>query len=394
MKKITIPIIAVSIVIFLTVAYFIFNYAVEKITEREVKRITQQEIDRITKGETDKITQSEIDRITDEIIRQRTWGKSQLEEIKCDLAPKQREFSKSPYYEGPLIDNHVHMPVASKIVSTVAMQSGFEDMPYEGDIPTDSIACIFDSEGIEKMYGFFIMPNAALSSSVSSAKSAKQRHPEKIVPFFMPQPITSLHPDSSDVENAISANKGLFRGIGELAIYRYPSEVQLNDPYFLELYRIADEQNLIVMVHPRPGEQEAVENIVKAYPDVNFLFHGEEWVTEMLDEHPNIYFSIDATETSIYGSGPQHERKNPTKEEWLNDFRKNFDANLGKTASKWKVKIEKHPDRYLWGTDRWYSWHFDPEVGGLLEEFSRSFIGQLDSEVQEKFAYKNAEILL
>lgn len=71
MKKI-IPIVAVSVTLVLVVGYFVFNYTVKKITEKEVKRITQQEIDRITKGETDKVTQSEIDRVTDEIVRQKT----------------------------------------------------------------------------------------------------------------------------------------------------------------------------------------------------------------------------------------------------------------------------------------------------------------------------------
>jgi len=48
----------------------------------------------------------------------------------------------------------------------------------------------------------------------------------------------------------------------------------------------------------------------------------------------------------------------------------------------------------MWGTDRWYRWQFDYEVGGILEEFGRSFIGELEPQVQEKFAYKNAEKIL
>ena len=48
----------------------------------------------------------------------------------------------------------------------------------------------------------------------------------------------------------------------------------------------------------------------------------------------------------------------------------------------------------MWGTDRWHEWHFDQEVGGLLEEFGRSFIGEFAPEIQEKFAYKNAEEFL
>ena len=320
--------------------------------------------------------------------------KGQLEELKCDRNPKQREFSRSPYYAGHLVDDHVHMPVASKIVSTVAMQSGFEDMPYEGDITIDSITCIFDSEGITKAFEFYLMPNAALSSSVRSVKNAKERHPEKIVPFFMPPPIDSLHPKTADIADIISSNKGLFKGIGELAIYHYPSNIQPNDPYFLELYRIANEQHLIVMIHPAPDQQQAVENIVSAYPNVKFLFHGEEWIVNILGKYPNIYFSIDATQTHLYGFDIKHKNNKPTKEEWIDYFRKNFDVTLDEAVSKWKKTIEKYPDRFLWGTDRWYSWHFDPEVGGLLQEFSRSFIGQLDPEVQEKFAYKNAEKLL
>lgn len=393
MKK-TIPIIAVSVVIFLVVGYFVFNYTVKKITEREVRRITQQETDRMTQAEVERITDDVIRQRTEDITRQMMGESAATQEIKCDLKPKKREFSKSPYYEGPLIDNHVHMPVASKTVSSVAMQMGFTDMPYEGDIPISSIVCTLDSEGITKTYGFFIMPNAALSSSVSSAKSAKGKYPEKIAPFFMPPPVASLHPESSKVEDIIRSNKGLFNGIGEIAIYHYPSDVKLNDPYFLELYRIADEQDLIIMIHPRPGEQTVVEDVLKSYPNVKFLFHGEDWVADLFDKYPNIYYSIDATATHIYGTDAAHRDKELTKEEWLSYFRKNFDSNLDEAVTKWKTKIEKHPDRFLWGTDRWYSWHFDYEVGGLIEEFSRSFIGQLDPSAQEKFAYKNAEGLL
>ena len=351
MKKL-IPIIAVSVIVVLLVGYGIFNYAVKKITEREVKRITQEEVDKITKGQAGKLTQSEIDRITDEIVKQKTeeitnkiFGgdteNSQLKEARCDRKPKPREFTKSPYYGGPLIDDHVHMPVASKTVSTVAMQSGFEDMPYEGDIPISSITCIFDSEGIKKTFEFYLMPNAALSSSVRSAKNAKEKNQEKIVPFFMPPPITSLHPESSDVANIIRSNKGVFKGIGELAIYHYPSSVQPDDPYFLELYNIANEQHLIVMVHPAPGQQEAVERIVSSYPDVTFLFHGEEWIVNIMDKHPNVYFSIDATETHLYGFNIKHKDKKPTKEEWLDYFRKNFDSVLNDAVRKWKSTIEK-----------------------------------------------------
>ena len=69
-------------------------------------------------------------------------------------------------------------------------------------------------------------------------------------------------------------------------------------------------------------------------------------------------------------------------------------ANFGAAQKEWKKMIENNPDQVMWGMDRSYTWHFDDEVHGLLVEYSRAFIGGLDPEVQEKYAYKNAEQLL
>ena len=75
-------------------------------------------------------------------------------------------------------------------------------------------------------------------------------------------------------------------------------------------------------------------------------------------------------------------------------MRSNFDSVLKEEVAHWKERVEKYPDRFTWGSDRWFAWHFDPEVGGILEEFGRSFIGSLDPSVQENFAYKNAQKML
>ena len=97
-------------------------------------------------------------------------------------------------------------------------------------------------------------------------------------------------------------------------------------------------------------------------------------------------FSGDREVANIYGV--------ETKEEFVSEFTSYYDKILDSNVKKWEVLIEKYPDRFLWGTDRAYDWHFDEDIGRLLEEMSRSFIGQLDFSVQEKFAYKNAERLI
>ena len=50
--------------------------------------------------------------------------------------------------------------------------------------------------------------------------------------------------------------------------------------------------------------------------------------------------------------------------------------------------IRRHPDRFMWGTDRGdVLWTYDAEVGKPWWTTPR-FIGRLDPSLQENFAYK------
>ena len=136
---ITIIIILVAIVITGFIATKIFRYVVEDITEREIARITQGEVDRITQQEIERITGQKSRDVTNQIMEPDTAN------YQCTLTPKAREFISPQYYTGPLIDSHVHMPVFSKIVSTTAIQSGFQDMPsFDNELTIDYIICLFD----------------------------------------------------------------------------------------------------------------------------------------------------------------------------------------------------------------------------------------------------------
>ncbi|MDZ4285336.1 MAG: hypothetical protein U1A23_00230, partial [Candidatus Sungbacteria bacterium] len=84
-----------------------------------------------------------------------------------------------------------------------------------------------------------------------------------------------------------------------------------------------------------------------------------------------------------------------SENDYVSKLTQNFSAILDGAVNDWKTKIEKHPDRFTWGTDRGgESWHYGEEVSRLFEELSRAFIGRLDPSVQERYAYKNAESLL
>jgi predicted TIM-barrel fold metal-dependent hydrolase len=53
--------------------------------------------------------------------------------------------------------------------------------------------------------------------------------------------------------------------------------------------------------------------------------------------------------------------------------------------------LQKYPDRIFWGTDLGPTWHFEDSVTGMVIKISREFIGKLPTDVQEKYAYKNAQ---
>jgi len=259
------------------------------------------------------------------------------------------------------------------------------------------VNCLFDKENINYAFGFYTVDSLLTEQSLQAIKQIEQQYPGRIVPFFLSIPIPFLTLEPKKIEEIVNSNKDLFKGYGEIGFYRPEMEDQRpDDPYFLEMYGIADKHNLIVMIHPAPDNQQAIKQIVQDNPNVIFLFHGgdfaeggdtEPWVLDIVYKYPNSYYTLDANLFDIL-----YDVNN--EKEFLAEFRKNYNTILNKDINKWKKNIEKYPDQFLWGTDRASKWHYDQEVGALLEEFSRSFIGQLDPAVQEKFAYKNAEELL
>lgn len=321
-------------------------------------------------------------------------------EEKADCNPLPRNFNYEKYYTGPLIDTHVHLPVASEIISTTAEQMGFEDMPHRGEMSIDNLICLFDGEGIIKTFGFLIQHKALLDFSVDTVKQDVAKHGDKLVPFFMPPfPLEGQAPDVAAVEEALKNNPSLFKGYGEARFdFQNVQNALPEDEYFQEMYKLSDKYNLIVQIHPKGGQIAALERLLNEYPQVIFLVHllkdERSEVPQLLEKYPNMYYSLDAEISYIFGYQTIQNNKGPAKEEYLNSLKNNFDGQLQDVLSSWKPVIEAHPDQFTWGSDRWFTWHFDQAVSALVVEFSRTFIGHLDPAVQEKFAYKNAEKML
>ncbi len=388
------------ILVVLVVAGFITKAVIEKVT----RDITEREIKRITGGEVAGITQSEIDRITeqktDEIVQRIGVSTTKaLKDISCDKITPPRKFSSSAYYSGPLIDAHLHMPFTFDVPKAMYAQADYDGAVLEKDVAAGSIVCIFDKTNVKSAYGFYVIPNLLKGQAVNAVTEVDAQFTGRITPFIMPAHVTALNLQPSDIESVLNANPGLFKGYGEIALYKDAYRgTKPDDESLRPFYDIAAKHDLIVMMHPDDDPREAVETILTDYPKVTFLFHGHEfgvYATEIVAAYPNAFYTID---TQLSDIPDEHESVDlygdKTKETFVANFKRDHGQVLAGAIKAWKNAIEKNPDKFLWGTDRAYVMHFDHEVGALLDEIGREFIGQLDPAVQEKFAYQNAEMLL
>ncbi len=309
-----------------------------------------------------------------------------------------------PYYRGPLLDAHLHLPTKIKTISDVAAKTGNPIALWNNELSLKYLKCLFDREGMYGAYGFHLFTKYYMDAEVEMAKKIEKKYPGMVTHFFMPTIISqTLNPDLDKIEKVLDDNPGLFRGIGELKMY---DGKEPDDPYVLGLLDLAKKYNLIVMMHPFDNHKRGTERIVRQYPDVTFLFHGIvedvgpagvrnnlNWLDKLMTSNSNVYYSIDAG-LKIYGWDKDHRGKVVPKEELLPYLKKTFREQLKTDLANYENIIEKHPDRFLRGTDRFHQVHFDPEISSLLDEYTRAFIARLDPSVQEEFAHTNADALI
>ncbi len=311
-------------------------------------------------------------------------------------------YSDNEYYRGDLFDAHFHMP--NLIDPTKIDVSKIEG--HEGPIPTaghavdrdvevDRALCNFEKEQVMGAFGFVMGEEQLLEETVNAAKSVKARVGSKVNLFLSPVGFSV-----ASLESIEASDKGLFDGYGELSFGfggGLKSDQKPDDQNFLNLYKVAGKNGLIVMIHIGAQQESKIENILQKNHDVTFLFHGpesENVIHNIIGKYPNAYYSIDAMLIRIPGAPGALMYMVSSKEEFKTKFVQNYDAMLKNTVKQWKSKIEQYPDRYMWGTDKSDPWTYSEDVSMLIEEFARDFIAELDPDVQEKFAYKNAEGLM
>lgn len=308
----------------------------------------------------------------------------------CRPVQIERNMGPGPFYAGPLVDTHFHMPPPV---------DGGPNPQLDRDVTLAEIVCTFRAEGTSKAFAFFPVYESFPSRVfVRSAAKAKKRYPKRFVPFVMP-PSSDDNPPSVDakrLKRILRGQRGLFDGYGEIGLYqiegRSADEYPPDAAFFQRIYPVVRRHDLVVYFHPGEGHEDNLERALQQNPAITFIVHGDEIQEAMpgiLSRHPNVYYTIDA----LYGD-QWLMRPDLSKQNFMNAF-KDFAPLLDVDLATWKTLIETYPDRFMWGTDRGdATWTFDRDVGQTLADYGRAFIGRLDPSVQERFAYQNAERLL
>ena len=309
------------------------------------------------------------------------------------------------YYKGPLIDTHYHIP-------NLPETPFFNDIqPILGKNMTISdIICTLNQEGTKKAFAFFPVFPGMDKEYLDLAKETMELYPDTLVPFIMP-PESDNDPggfptvDAEYLEKMLTTYPGLFKGFGEIGLYERKGGAKALPPdsqRLLAIYPVVRKHSLVVYFHLGEGQQESFEKILDQNPDINFIWHGDQLIPyedgiqnlkhieEILERHSNAFYTVD----ELYGDQWMI-RPEVKKDEFLK-YLQNYEELLEKDVATWKAAIERHPDQFMWGTDRspQILWSHDPEVGQALSNYGRFFISRLNPAVQEKFAWKNAERLL
>jgi len=319
-----------------------------------------------------------------------------LAPVECVPLAK-RQYPPS-YYQEKMIDSHFHI---TSIPDWGVGQNAGDDIDYAwlGDVITiDEIACTLSNEGTLAAFSFFNVWPDIDRPSLQVVNRVMERYPKQFVPFIQPPNDPRPMVEAPVLENMLSVFPGLFKGLGEIGFYGPENAVAdppPDDPLYLENYKLAREHDLIVYYHLGWGHQENLERVLRQNRDINFIFHGDAFtneedvprdVGEILHNNPNAFYTIDELYGNVWLLRPE-----VSKQEFVDHF-SDYEPLIQIDLANWNRLIEAHPDQVMWGTDRGDqpTWTYDQDIGLLMTDYARAFIGRLDPSVQARFAYENA----
>ncbi|PIM52347.1 amidohydrolase [Roseateles chitinivorans] len=160
---------------------------------------------------------------------------------------------------------------------------------------------------------------------------------------------------------------GPYRGLGEFHLY---DSGNARGPVARQLMALAEEKSLVVLAHV---DDEAIELLMAATPSqgrelrlvwAHTGINGTpiERVQDLLAKYPRLMGEL--------------------------SYRPGLTCDGGKLCPDWRALIERHPDRFLIGSDTWVNqrWqHYDATMLGY-----RAWLGDLPADIARRIAWGNA----
>lgn len=322
---------------------------------------------------------------------------------KC--APYKGKRYGSLYYSGPLIDSHYHIP---SIPDDPTNKQKPKINPVLGrNLKITDINCTLQQEKTKKVFAFFPVYKEISKYQLKVAYKTMKRYPKRFVPFIMPpdddgSPTGSPTVNAKTLEKMLKVYPKLFKAYGEIGLYGREDGAGALPPdskRLMNIYPVIRKHKLAVYFHLGVDDDDNLARVLAKYPDIKFIFHGDQLISyengvqnlsvieDLISKYPNLYYTVD----ELYGDDFLL-KPSVTKAQFLAHL-DNYETLLKEDVATWKDIIEAHPDQFMWGTDRsdQVLWSHSKEVGQALSNYGRAFIAQLDQNVQERFAYKNAE---
>jgi len=275
----------------------------------------------------------------------------------------------------------------------------------------EDLLSYLDRNKVEGAIGFYsLAPNKSSSLVAAKAEVIIKGTRSRVIPLIMlikGEFVSGQYNET--VLRQYLQPQGLLQGVGEIGLYSGETQnVTFDDPVMQTVFQVVNELKGIVMVHPstmgmggRLTELAEVEPSIRKYPDAIFLFHGNQevfnMVAQLMSKYPNVYYTYDA---NIFSSGPGGGSLVTPLPDAAAETAEHFLAEVNRIGSdrlvevglaKVALKIQQYPDRIMWGTDLAFPWHFEEPVTDVVISLSRQLIGRLPADIQEKYAYKNAQ---
>ena len=293
-------------------------------------------------------------------------------------APEPTTSPKGPY-NGPLFDSHLHTR------NILQPQSA------------ETLLSYLDREKVDWAICFNTFPPSKISSLMPIVRSIGSR----VIMLRGGTRVLSGQCSEAELRQYLQP-KGPLWGFGEIGLWReeYQS-VTFDSPHMQNIFKVVNETKGIVMIHSssapygRPTELTEAEPSIRKYPDAIFLFHNIrtfDLVDQLMSKYPNVYFSLDFASSFFQGRGVSLKADDANATTYLAAVnRTDLDYMVERNLQDLAPLLQKYPDRIFWGTDFSEPWHFEESVTDLAVRISRQFIGRLPADIQEKYAYQNAQ---